>query len=227
MREEMIYNPNYYQLRGYMIQTMEKIIAGNQKSKSHGVLFFGDSIIEWYDIENYYPEIRIKYNSGICGATSESLRWICDEAVIKYKPQVIVLMVGTNDFGNTNMRSPREIAQNVQILLELIQGNLPNAHILLLETLPCDEIFQGSSVGKKMRSNKMIALLNEEYKNMEQIFPNLVLVSTFELFLDKQKKSIISKYTTDGLHLSEAGYARLTQIIKPILIKYITDFNLD
>lgn len=27
---------------------------------------------------------------------------------------------------------------------------------------------------------------------------------------------------TDGLHLSEAGYIRLTQIIKPILQKYIT-----
>ena len=221
MREEMIYNPKFYQLREYMLQTMLRIIADNKKSKPHGVLFFGDSITEWYDIEKNYPEIPVKYNSGIAGATSESLRWICDEAVIKYNPQLIVLMVGTNDFGNTNRRSPRDVVYNLQVLLDLIWGNLPTVKILLLETLPCDEKRQGDFVGKKMRSNKMIALLNEEYKNLTQLFPNLVLVPTFESFLTDQPDSINPIYTTDGLHLSEAGYKQLTQLIKPVLQKHV------
>ncbi len=221
MREEMIYNPDFYQLREYMIRTMLRLIADNKKSEPHGVLFFGDSITQWYDIEKYYPEISVKYNSGIAGATSESLRWICDEAVIKYQPQLIVLMVGTNDFGNTNMRSPRDVGCNVRVLLDLIWGNLPNTKILLLETLPCDEKRQGAFVGKKMRSNKMIALLNEEYKKLAQLFPDLILVSTFAAFFNEEANSIIPAYTIDGLHLSDDGYRRLTKIIQPVLQKYV------
>jgi len=221
MREEMIYNPGFYQLREYMIQTMLSLIADNKKSKPRGVLFFGDSITQWYDIEKYYPEISVKYNSGIAGATSELLRWICDEAVIKYHPQFIVLMIGTNDFGNTNMRSPRDVCCNVRVLLDLIWGNLPNIKILLLETLPCDEKRQEAFMGKKMRSNKMIALLNEEYKNLAQFFPDLILGPTFAAFFNEAANSIIPAYTIDGLHLSDDGYRRLTKIIQPVLQKYV------
>lgn len=221
MREEMLYNPNFYQLREYMLQTMVRIASENKKSKTHGLLFFGDSITEWYNLEKYYPEIPIKYNSGIAGATSESLRWICDEAVIKYHPHLIVLMIGINDFGNTNMRSPHEIVSNVQILLDLMQRNLPNSKVLLLETLPCDEERAGWLAGKKMRSNKMITVLNEEYEELAKILSGVELVKTFKNFFDEEHNSIYSAYTTDGLHLSEVGYMQLTRSIKPILQKYI------
>lgn len=61
----MIYNPNYYQLRDYQIDTIAKMIKKNRNSKSGWVLFFGDSITEWYDIEKYFPNIDIKYNFGV------------------------------------------------------------------------------------------------------------------------------------------------------------------
>lgn len=61
----MIYNPNYYQLRDYQIDTIAKMIKKNKDSKSRWVLFFGDSITEWYDIEKYFPNIDIKYNFGV------------------------------------------------------------------------------------------------------------------------------------------------------------------
>lgn len=217
----MIYNPNFYQLRDYQIDTMAKIIRKNRDSKQDGVLFFGDSITEWYDIEKYYSEISIKYNSGIAGATSESLMWICDEAVIKYKPKVIVFLVGTNDLGNTNMRSPREIAMNVKNIFDLIIGNLKDIKIIHISTLPCNEELQGEIVGKVMRNNKNIKVLNDEYLEMIKSFKNVTFIDVYEKFIDKETNNIKENLSEDGLHLTKDGYDLLTEIIKPEIIKLI------
>ena len=37
-----------------------------------------------------------------------------DEGVIKYQPKQVVIMIGTNDLGDTVMESPRDIALNVK-----------------------------------------------------------------------------------------------------------------
>lgn len=217
----MIYNPNFYQLRDYQIDTIAKIIRKNRNSKPGGVLFFGDSITEWYDIEKYYPNIKIKYNSGVAGSTSESLMWICDEAVIKYKPKVIVFLVGNNDLGNTNMRSPREIAMNVRNIFDLVSGNLKDIKIIHVSTLPCNEELQGETAGKIMRSNKIIKTVNDEYLEMIKSFKNVIFINLFEKFIDKETNNIKENFSQDGLHLTKDGYDLLTEIIKPEIEKLI------
>lgn len=217
----MIYNPNFYQLRDYQIDTIAKIMRNNRDSKPNGVLFFGDSITEMYDIEKYYPEIKIKYNSGVSGSTSESLMWICDEAVIKFKPKVMVFLVGTNDLGNTNMRSPREIAMNVKNLFDLITGNLKDIKIIHVSTLPCNGGLHGEMAGKIMRSNKIIKAVNEEYLEMLKSFKNVIFINAFEEFIDKDTNNIKNNLSEDGLHLTKEGYDLLTKIIKPEITKLI------
>lgn len=217
----MIYNPNYYQLRDYQIDTIAKIIKKNKDSKSGGVLFFGDSITEWYDIEKYFPNIDIKYNSGVAGSTSESLMWFCDEAVIKYKPSILVMLVGTNDLGNTNMRSPREIALNVKKIVDLVKGNLTNIKIIVISTLPCNEELHGEAAGKFMRTNSNIRVLNEEYKEALKVFDNVTFIDIFEQFLNKDTNNIKDNFSEDGLHLTKEGYDLLTKNIKPVIEKLL------
>lgn len=217
----MIYNPNYFQLRDYQIDTIAKIIRKNRDAKVNGVVFFGDSITEWYDIEKYYPNIKEKYNSGIAGSTSESLMWICDEAVIKYKPRVMVCLVGTNDLGNTNLRSPREIALNVKKIIDLVKGNLPNIKIVLVSTLPCNEKLQGEAAGKLMRTNKNIKMINSEYQEILKDINNVAFVNVFEQFLNKETNNIKDEFSGDGLHLTEEGYDLLTKFVKPVVDSFM------
>lgn len=217
----MIYNPNYYQLRENILDRMLKVTKQNIDAKHNGVIFLGDSNMELYDIDKYFPEIRVKYNCGIGGATSESLIWIVDEAAIKYKPKSIVFMVGTNDLGNTNMRSPREIALNVKTIIDLIQRNVSGVRIFIISTLPCDERLQGEPVGKYMRSNKNIRILNEEYVQIVKNFEDVMFVDAFSELIDNDTDNIIYGYSEDGLHLTEKGYNHLTEIIKPYLYKEI------
>lgn len=217
----MIYNPNYFQLRDYQIDTIAKIIRKNREAKGNGLVFFGDSITEWYDIEKYYTNIKEKYNSGIAGSTSESLMWICDEAVIKYKPRVMVCLVGTNDLGNTNLRSPREIALNVKKMIDLVNGNLPNIKIVLVSTLPCNEKLQGEAAGKFMRTNKNIKMINSEYQEILNGINNVAFVNVFEQFLNKETNNIKDEFSEDGLHLTEEGYDLLTKFVKPVVDNFM------
>ena len=217
----MIYNPNFYQLRDYQIDTIAKVMKKNRDSKPDGVLFFGDSITEWYDIEKYYPDVEVKYNCGVAGSTSESLMWICDEAVIKYKPKVMVFLVGTNDLGNTNMRSPREIAMNVKNIFDLITGNLNDIKIIHVSTLPCNEELHGEAAGKVMRTNKNIKIVNDEYLEIIKNFKNVTFINAYEKFIDKETNNITESLSEDGLHLTKDGYELLTEIIKPEITKLI------
>ena len=219
MKENMIFNDDQYQLREFQVDRMKEVIVNNRISKENGVVFYGDSIVQGYDINKYIPEINDKYNCGIGGFTSETLLWICDEAVVKYKPSLVYISVGTNDLGNTNMRSPREIALNIEKLIRLVRGNLKEVKIMIASTTPCDENKQGPKAGKCLRTNFNISIVNKEIQNICNRYENVEFIDIYSTLLDKISGNIKDIYTTDGLHLTEKGYEKITDIIKPRILK--------
>ena len=223
MKENMIFNDDQYQLREFQVDRVKEVIVNNRISKENGVVFYGDSIVQGYDINKYIPEINDKYNCGIGGFTSETLLWICDEAVIKYKPSLVYISVGTNDLGNTNMRSPREIALNIEKLIRLVRGNLKEVKIMIASTTPCDENKQGPKAGKCLRTNFNISIVNKEIQNICNRYENVEFIDIYSTLLDKISGNIKEIYTTDGLHLTEKGYEKITDIIKPRILQLYND----
>ena len=223
MKENMIFNDDQYQLREFQVDRMKEVIVNNRISKENGVVFYGDSIVQGYDINKYIPEINDKYNCGIGGFTSETLLWICDEAVIKYKPSLVYISVGTNDLGNTNMRRPREIALNIEKLIRLVRGNLKEVKIMIASTTPCDENKQGPKAGKCLRTNFNISIVNKEIQNICNRYENVEFIDIYSTLLDKISGNIKEIYTTDGLHLTEKGYEKITDIIKPRILQLYND----
>lgn len=223
MKENMIFNDDQYQLREFQVDRIKEVIVNNRISKENGVVFYGDSIVQGYDINKYIPEINDKYNCGIGGFTSETLLWICDEAVIKYKPSLVYISVGTNDLGNTNMRSPREIALNIEKLIRLVRGNLKEVKIMIASTTPCDENKQGPKAGKCLRTNFNISIVNKEIQNICNRYENVEFIDIYSTLLDKISGNIKEIYTTDGLHLTEKGYEKITDIIKPRILQLYND----
>ena len=60
-------------------------------------LFLGDSITEYYDLNNYYPNMPV-INSGIAGNTTEDILDEMQERVYQYKSKYkIFILIGTND----------------------------------------------------------------------------------------------------------------------------------
>lgn len=219
MRETMKYNPCYYQLREGQLERMLSIVKQTKSAKKGGLVFFGDSITEMYNLEKHYPTIDIKYNCGIGGGTSQELLWMCDEGVIKYQPSVVVMMIGINDLGNTVMTSPKEIAVNVKNIIDLIRGNCPDTQIILLSTLPCVESLRSYHQVPGIRCNDLVEMIYQQYQELI-IDSKVELVDIFHQFIDKDKEALVECYQ-DGLHLNEMGYEKLTKILFPIINKYI------
>ena len=221
----MKYNSGYFQFRDYQVETMGKIIEKNLRANKGGLVFYGDSITENYNIEKYFPEIETKYNSGISGFTSESLLWFCDEAVIKYQPDLVILMIGINDSGETCMLSPKQTACNIKILIEMLDINIKNVNFALISTLPWNpeqnmEYRQEEFEAKQgIRSNELIRKIYEETQKMLVNFSNIVYIDVFSEMLDENNR-LSKEYSLDGIHLSEKGYEKFTNIIKPVILDY-------
>lgn len=219
MRETMKYNPCYYQLREGQLERMLTIVRQTKNAQPNGVVFFGDSITEMYDLEKHFPHIKPIYNCGIGGATSNELLWMVDEAVIKYQPKVVVMMIGINDLGNTTMLSPKDIAVNVKNIIDLIRGNCPDTQIILMSTLPCIESLRDYHQVPGIRCNDLVEMIYHQYQEMI-LDSQTTLLWTFQDFVDENKKALV-KFYQDGLHLNEEGYKHLTKILMPVLEKYL------
>lgn len=219
MRETMKYNPCYYQLREGQLERMLTIVRQTKNAQPNGVVFFGDSITEMYDLEKHFPHMKPIYNCGIGGATSNELLWMVDEAVIKYQPKVVVMMIGVNDLGNTVMLSPKDIAVNVKNIIDLIRGNCPDTQIILMSTLPCIEALRDYHHVPGIRCNDLVEMIYQQYQEVI-CDSKTTLLWTFDDFVDENKEAKV-KYYQDGLHLNEEGYKHLTQILTPVIEKYL------
>ena len=73
MKESMKFLTNHYQLREFVLIRMLEIIEQTKTAQKGGVVFFGDSITQFCDLDKFYFEIDNKYNCGIAGITSKIL----------------------------------------------------------------------------------------------------------------------------------------------------------
>lgn len=213
MRENMKYDTNQYQLRESVLKRMLQIIAQSQYIEEGGTVFYGDSITEYCNLDQWLPNIENKHNCGIGGITSDMLLHFIDEGVLKYAPRQVFIMIGTNDLGNTVMASPRDIALNVKEMVEIIHYNLPECQIYLLSCIPCLEKYHGYKATKQgIRSNDVLKMIFKEYKRMIS-YDYVHMINVYPALCNK-KGEPIETYYVDGLHINDQGYEALTHVVK-------------
>jgi lysophospholipase L1-like esterase len=94
--------------------------AGPSESR---VVFFGDSITEGWNLEQYFPG-KPYINRGICAQTTPQMLVRFQPDVIALGAGVAVILAGTNDIGgNTGPMSLEEIAANLASI-----GDIAKAH---------------------------------------------------------------------------------------------------
>ena len=216
MRENMKFLTNYYQIREMTIDRMKTIIQNNQHAHPGGTVFLGDSLTEFMDIDQFFPEIEWKYNSGIGGITSTMLLNFIDEGVLKFQPSRLIYMIGTNDLGKTVMQSPKDIAINVKELVETVHYNLPECLIYVVSPLPCIErLHDYHSTPGVLRSNDMLKMI---FKEMKKTIPYeyVTFINAYSSLCNKKGEPIEDLYV-DGLYINDEGYKRYTEAIKKVI----------
>ena len=186
----------------------------NQASlKEPGLIFLGDSIVEYFPIHELLQSPKYMVNRGVRGYRTDLLRTHLDAHVFGTAVEQIFLLIGTNDIGKEIPQ--KETLDNVEAVLQAIMRDFPLTKINLISVLP---VSQEERYKQKVsiRSNEKIQALNQDYRELAQVYHQVGYVDVYSSLLDEVGQ-LAEAYTTDGLHLSVAGYRILAQALQETL----------
>jgi len=175
------------------------------------LLFLGDSITEGWGNnavwQKHYGALNAA-NFGIGGDTTENVLWRIQNGEIEgISPKVVVLMIGTNNFGLEG-HAPDAVAKGVATIVQTLRKKLPASKVLLLAIFPRDEKPGTDARAKIKKVNDQIMTLDDK-KNVR--------------FLDIGAKlanpdgTLSKEIMPDFLHLSEKGYQIWADAMDPLL----------
>lgn len=174
------------------------------------LVFLGDSITEGWQaqiFQQFYGH-RAAINLGIGGDATQGMLWRLENGhwPAGLRPQLIVLMIGTNNLGYGS--TAENTAFGIGAIIAKLQQLSPGSRILLLGILP-----RGPTVADPVRplverTNQLIASCADGRR--------VIFANPGPLLLDGAG-SLADYVSFDGLHLTMVGYAILSTAIEPVL----------
>ena len=202
-------------LENWLLKEQEKIQTKyrelNQISVIEpNIIFIGDSIVEYYPLQELLGTTKTIVNRGIRGYQTGLLLDNLDAHLYGDAVDQIVLLIGTNDIGKDVPMT--ETLNNLESVIQTISRDYPLSQIKLVSILPVNESENFKQTGY-IRTNEKIKKWNQAYQELASAYMQVEYVSAFEELLD-QEGQLKSDYTTDGLHLSVSGYQALSETLK-------------
>lgn len=202
-------------LENWLLKEQEKIQTKYRELNQISVIepdiiFIGDSIVEYYPLQELLGTTKTIVNRGIRGYQTGLLLDNLDAHLYGDAVDQIVLLIGTNDIGKDIPMS--QALTNLESVIQSISRDYPLSQIKLVSILP---VHQGEEYKQTVyiRTNEKIKDWNQAYQELASAYMQVEYVSAFEELLD-QEGQLKSDYTTDGLHLSVSGYQALSETLK-------------
>lgn len=206
-------------LENWLLKEQEKIQTKyrhlNQVSVVEpDILFIGDSIVEYYPLQELFGTSKTIVNRGIRGYQTGLLLENLDAHLYGGVVDKIVLLIGTNDIGKDV--PVNEALNNLEAIIQTIARDYPLTEMKLLSILPVNE---GEEYKQTVyiRTNEKIQKWNQAYKELASAYIQVEFAPVFDSLID-QEGQLKKDYTTDGLHLSVTGYQVLTKALKDYLL---------
>lgn len=177
------------------------------------MIFIGDSIVEYYPLQELLGTAKTIVNRGIRGYQTRLLLENLDAHLYGDAVDQIVLLIGTNDIGKDIPMN--EALDNLEGVIQSIARDYPLSQIKLLSILPVNE---GEEYKQTVyiRTNEKIREWNQAYEALASAYMQVDFVPIYDSLTDS-KGQLQSAYTTAGLHLSVAGYQALSDALKTYL----------
>lgn len=178
------------------------------------VVFMGDSITDGWKLASYFPN-KPYINRGISGQTTPQMLVRFRPDVIALKPQVVVILAGTNDIaGNTGPMTLEAIEGNLASMFELARAS--DVRVVIASVLPVSD-YAKNSEGKPISQTtrrppeKIIALNGWIKKYATQ--NGLTFLDYFSAMVD-EKGFLKEALSNDGLHPNDKGYVVMQPLVE-------------
>ena len=178
------------------------------------VVFMGDSITDGWKLASYFPN-KPYINRGISGQTTPQMLVRFRPDVIALKPQVVVILAGTNDIaGNTGPMTLEAIEGNLASMFELARAS--DVRVVIASVLPVSDYAknrEGKPINQTTRRppEKIIALNGWLKKYATQ--NGLTYLDYFSAMVD-EKGFLKEELSNDGLHPNDKGYVVMQPLVE-------------
>ena len=207
-------------MKVYDYINFDKYASSNESLTENGnstdVVFMGNSITEGW---SYHSPSFMKENGyvnrGISGQTTDQMLLRFRRDVLDHKPEVVVILAGTNDVAQNSGPVPLwHTMNNIKSMAELAQAN--GAKVLLCSVLPAKAFPWRPGI----EPIPLIAELNQMIRDFAQE-RNLTYVDYFSALEDGQGGLKVPDYTSaqDLVHPNAEGYKVMESVIQPLIEK--------
>lgn len=170
-------------------------------------VFLGDSITDFCDLGYYYPGLNT-VNAGISGDTTDWMLDRLETSVLRYEPDILVLLGGINDLLRGG--DEEQIVANLMTIVDTVRERVPQVQVLVQSVYPIgegDDLYWTGRI--RAINSRLEALAGEHDYDYVNLFDAL---ATEDGRLDE-------RYSYDGLHPNDTGYAVVSSILTQALEK--------
>lgn len=185
----------------------------NADETKGGVVFVGDSITDFCDLDKYYPGLDA-VNRGIAGDLTIGLQRRMNESIFDLEPRLVVLLIGVNDLGRRY--KPDAVVKNIFDIISEIREVLPDTEIILQSVYPVNEKW-GKAYFKRVAPgvievNNALSAGEAEY--------GYTYVDVYSELVD-ERGSLPDALTEDGLHPNAECYEIISAFLYPKILEIL------
>jgi len=204
------YAQDWANLSRYQDDNIKLISEGPKKNR---VVFMGNSITEGWLKEN--PEFfanKPYVNRGISGQTSPQMLLRFRTDVISLKPEIVVILAGTNDIaGNTGPSTLEMILNNIASMAELAKAN--GIKPILCSVVPAFDYWWKPGVAPAEKIVELNKMIRDYAKQMRFEFVD------YHSVMKDDKNGLKKEFGEDGVHPNKSGYLVMEPLIEKAISK--------
>ena len=174
------------------------------------VVFAGDSIVHggpW----QYWLQKHYVTNFAFPGHTTEDLDSLIP-AIAASQPEILIVMIGTNDFGKHRLPEA-QVIKNILNVAEKLKDAMPDIPIIWHSLTPRSDEF----------SLSMIEVNNAIRPKLQS--SGFIFHDVFPLLKNKNENKLELEFCEDpdtfGLHLNKLGYEKWYESLGPLIDEHL------
>jgi len=189
--------------------------AGTPSSSNPRVVFLGDSITDFWRLNEYFPE-RDYLNRGIAGQTSGEMLQRMKADVVDLRPQAVLILAGTNDLAREIPVG--SIENNYEAMAAIATAN--KIKPIFASVLPVSDYHKGQNPTYERTPGRPLASIRalNDWLKAFCTKNNFAYVDYFSATVDDSGQ-LKEDLGDDGLHPNAKGYRLMAPLASAVIDK--------